>query len=617
MLRWFRLAIGIGLRPPRLPVARNGWSLSWAAESAVAEQEEEEMWSSFLQACVHDALVDEGRAVHARITKTHFASTFLLNHLLNMYAKCGCLADAHKVLDEMPHRNVVSWSAMIAGYVQRGDPESALSLFVGMQRDGIAPNHFTLVSALNACTFSNLPSLAKQIYVRVVQLGFESNVFLINAFITALVRQGNLREAEELFEKANVRDVVSWNAMITGYVQLACSEVWRFWCRMSREGAKPDQFTFASVLAGLAATAVREHGLQVHGQLVKSGYRNDTCVANALVDMYLKSGDLNEGLEAFDEMDYRNAISWTEIIGGCLHHGQPNKALELFEEMKLVGVMPNKFTLATTINSCASLVSLEEGKKLHGLRMKLAEEVDDCVDNALIDMYAKCGCLEDACSVFHAMRERSVVSWTTIIMGCAQNGRVDEAIQFFDLMCANGVKPNHITYVCVLYACSQGGHVDRGMQYFSKMRQDHQIQPEEDHYTCMVDMLGRAGRVAEAEALIHSMTNLPSTLVWQTLLGACRMHGDLEAGKRAAERALALDKCDPSTYVLLSNIYADLCSWGDVHKVRKMMKNREVKKNPGCSWIELKHSNVPRVLQNDHWSMQAVGLRCIHIRGGQ
>ncbi|CAN6463376.1 unnamed protein product [Victoria cruziana] len=587
MLPWFRSTTGIGtrLRHPRLPIARNSLSVCCAEGRAMVEQEEEEVYSAFLQACAQDALVDDGRAVHGRITKTHFARTFLLNHLLNMYAKCGCLADAHKVLDEMTGRNVVSWSAMIAGYVQRDDPESALALFVRMQREGVAPNHFTLVSALNACTFSNLPSLAKQIYVRVVQLGFESNVFLINAFISALVRQGNLKEAEEQFEKADARDVVSWNAMIAGYVQLACSEVWRFWCRMSRERAKPDQFTFASVLAGLAATAVREHGLQVHGQLVKSGYANDSCVANALVDMYLKSDDLKEGLEAFTEMDHRNVISWTEIIGGCLHHGQPNKALELFEEMKLVGVMPNKFTLATAINSCASLVSLEAGKKLHGLRMKLDDEVDDCVDNALVDMYAKCGCVEDARRVFQAMREHSVVSWTTIIMGCAQNGRVDEALQFFDLMCAEGVKPNHITYVCVLYACSQGGYVEKGLQYFSKMRQQHQILPEEDHYTCMVDMLGRAGRVAEAEALVYSMPNLPSTLVWQTLLGACRMHGDLEAGKRAAERALALDKCDPSTYILLSNIYADLCSWGDVHKLRKMMRKREVKKNPGCSWI--------------------------------
>ncbi|XP_038894953.1 pentatricopeptide repeat-containing protein At2g13600-like isoform X4 [Benincasa hispida] len=354
---------------------------------------------------------------------------------------------------------------------------------------------------------------------------------------------------------------------------------------MNLEGVKPDNFTFASVFTGLAALSEFRLGLQVHGQLVKCGYGSDICVGNSLCDMYIKNQKLLDGFKAFDEMPSSDVCSWTQMAAGCLQCGEPMKALEIIYEMKNVGLSLNKFTLATALNACANLASMEEGKKFHGLRIKLGTDIDVCVDNALLDMYAKCGCMTSANVVFRSMDERSVVSWTTMIMGFAHNSQTKEALQIFDEMRKGEAEPNHITFICVLYACSQGGFVDEAWKYFSSMSADYGISPSEDHYVCMVNLLGRAGCIKEAEDLILRMPFRPGSLVWQTLLGACLVHGDLETGKRAAEHALNLDRNDPSTYVLLSNMFAGGSNWDNVRSLRELMETRDVKKVPGSSWM--------------------------------
>ncbi|KAJ4962074.1 hypothetical protein NE237_021984 [Protea cynaroides] len=547
---------------------------------------EEEKYSNWLQRCSVTSSLDTGKAIHAKFVKESLLSSlFLHNHLLNMYMKSGEPRTALNLFEEMPQRNVVSWSATIAGLVQHGCPNEALLLFQQMYRSGFRPNEYTLVSALNACSLSENSSQAYQIYAWIVQLGFELNVFLMNAFLTALIRHGKLVEAVEFFEKCQVRDIVSWNAMIAGYLQFSYSEIPSFWYRMNHDGVKPDNFTFATVLTGLAALSDLKMGLQVHAQLTKYGHGDEICVGNSLVDMYLKNQNLIDGSKAFNEMPEKDVVSWTQMASGCLQCGEPRKALRIVEDMKKMGVKPNKFTLATALNACANLASLEEGKKTHGLRIKLGQDVDICVDNALLDMYAKCGCMDGAWGVFQSMHDRSVVSWTTVIMGFAQNGHAKEALDVFNRMRLEHIEPNYITFICVLYACSQGGFIAEGWDYFFSMTSKHGITPGEDHFACLVDLLGRAGHIKEAEALIQSMPFQPGVLVWQTLLGACRVHGDLETGKRAAAQALALDKEDPSTYVLLSNMFANSSNWGGVGDLRKLMEARDVKKMPGCSWM--------------------------------
>lgn len=431
---------------------------------------------------------------------------------------------------------------------------------------------------------------ALQVFALLTKFGFGNNVYLVNAFLTTLIRHGKLDEAIQLFELCPHTDTVSWNAIFDGFLNFRCNYIPNFWHRMIVEGVKPDAFTFATVLTGLADLSNLETGLKVHAFLIKSGHGSERCASNSLVHMYLKCEKLNSGFAAFEESPSKDVYSWTQIATGCLNCGQAMGALKVMERMRSAGIWPNKFTLATGLNACASLSSLNEGRKIHALAAKLRDEVDVCVQNALLDMYAKSGRMDCAVKVFASMREVTVVSWTTMIMGYAQNGEAEEALKTFEEMVLRGENPNHITLICVLYACSQGGFIERGLNYFSSMRQEYGIIPIEDHYVCVVNLLGRVGRIKEAEELIRRVPFEASAILWQTLLGACRLHGDVETAKRAAEGALAVDGDDPSTYVLLSNTFADFEDWGSARILRKWLENRDIKKMPGSSWLEINSS---------------------------
>ncbi|KAK7252885.1 hypothetical protein RIF29_37141 [Crotalaria pallida] len=550
----------------------------------------EEMYSNLLRGYEqHSSHLLSGRAIHAKFIKASLPFTlFLQNHLLNMYLKTGDLPSALQLFEEMPHRNVVSWSALMAGFIQNGSPsEHPLSLFSRMHHEGLTkPNEFTLVTALQASSFTPNATPAYQIYSFVVRLGLESNIFLLNAFLSALVKHGQLQEALQVFQTSPHSDIVSWNTMMAGFLQFSCKDIPGFWCCMNHKGIKPDNFTFATALTGLATLSHLQMGIQIHAHLVKTGYGDDMCVGNSLADMYIKNQELEDGFKAFREMPNKDACSWSQMAAGCLQCGEPRKALAVIAQMRKISVKPNKFTLATALNACASLASLEEGKQFHALRIKLGSDIDVCVDNALLDMYAKCGCMESAWGVFQSMNFRSVVSWTTMIMACAQNGQSKEALQIFEEMRKTSVEPNYITFICVLYACSQGRFVGEGWKYFSSMTKDYGIFPGEDHYACMVNIFGRAGLTKEAKELILRMPFQPGVLVWQTLLSACQIHGDVETGKVAAQHAIQQDRKDPSTYLLLSNMFAEFSNWDSVVILRDLMEIRDVKKIPGSSWIE-------------------------------
>ncbi|WCJ29731.1 Pentatricopeptide repeat (PPR) superfamily protein [Euphorbia peplus] len=537
---------------------------------------------NLLQKCTEYPNLQIGKSIHAYLIKPSFPSPYLHNHILNFYLKTSQLNYALNLFDKIPDRNSVTWSSIISGFVKHGCPDQALSLFSSMRVDTrVHPDEFTLVSAIKACALSENCVFLYQIYAYVVRVGFLSNVFVANAFLSGLVRCGKMLDATLVFDECVGKDVVSWNSMMSGYLKFCSFDLPGFWRRIGNEGVKPDHFSYATILADLSDL---KFGFGVHSQLIKSGHGADVCVGNSLFNMYLKNSRMDDSLNVFREMSCRDVRSWTQLASGFLQYEEPGKALELISDMLKIGLNLNKFTLATALNACANLASVESGKMFHGLRIKLGYLVDVCVDNALIDMYAKTGCLDEARVVFLSMPSRSVVSWTSMIMGCGQNGQPKEALKFFDKM-KTEIEPNYITFICVLYACSQGGFVDDGWKYFLSMSNDYRISPGEHHYACMVNLLGRAGHIKEAEKFILGMPFEPGVLVWQTLLAACKLHEDMETGKRAAEEAMKLDGIDPSTYVSLSNMFADLKNWDSVGTLRKVMENRDVKKVPGFSWI--------------------------------
>eukprot|EP01018_Ginkgo_biloba_P011209 Gb_02060 [translate_table: standard] len=542
-----------------------------------------------LEMCIKKKALSDGKLVHAHMNETGLISDkLLLNTLVNMYAKCESLVDARRVFDQMPKLDVCSWTLMIAAYTRNGLAEEALTLFHQMQQKGTQPNSFIFASVLPAC--ANLASLeqGKEIHENAIRNGFQSDIFVANALVDMYAKCGSTANARNIFDKMPQRDVVSWNTMIATYTRHGLSEqALALFRQMQRTGIQPNHFTFASVLPACANLAALEQGMEIHEEIIKIGYQSDVFVESALVDMYAKCGTMKKAHELFDKMPTRNAVSWTALIAGYAQNGQSMEALNLFRQMQLAGVKPDSKTYASVLPACANLGALEQGMEIHHGIIRGGFQSHGFVPNALLDMYAKCGSIEKARDLFDKMHERNAVSWTAMIAGYAMHGFGKEALQLFEQMQASGMNPDHVTLVCVLSACCHTGLVDKGWQYFHSMSEDYHITPTMEHYGCMVDLLGRAGHLDEALDFINKMPIEPNANVWGCLLGACRTHNNIQLGEHVAERIFELDPKNAIPYVLLSNIYAAAGRWDDIENVRRLMKDRRVKKTPGCSWIEV------------------------------
>ncbi|XP_057828380.2 pentatricopeptide repeat-containing protein At2g27610 [Cryptomeria japonica] len=553
-------------------------------------QPDQYTYASFLQACATSENHKVGMGIHGEIIKSGYeTSIFASSALVDMYCKCDMVQDARYVFDRMPERNIVSWAAMISGYAQNAYGEEALKLVCLMLGTCIYPEQYTFTSVLVAC--SSLASLeyCKMVHAHIMRTGFDSNLSVQNALVDAYSKCGSLADALYVFNAMPARDIISWNAMIAGFVQNGSFlEALKLFYQIQFTDIEPDEFTFPSVMRACASLADLKQGKSIHNYIIKNGSESNIWVGTSLLDMYMKCRSIGYACMVFKRMPEWNIISWNAMIEGYIQNGLGEEALKLLRQMLRAGTQPDQFNLASILNACASLAALEIGKQVHSFIIQKGFDVDICVGNAIIDMYAKCGSLVDAQKAFVKIYKRDVASWNAMMGGYAQHGYGKEAVELFEQMQQEGVKPNHITFVCVLSACSNAGLLHKGCRLFDSILLDHDITLTMEHYACMVDLLGRAGQLGEAEELINNMPFEPSALVWRTLLAACRIHGDIELGKRAAEHVLRIEPQDSAAYVLLSNIYAASGRWDHLTSVRKSMKERGVKKEPGLSWIEVK-----------------------------
>lgn len=554
---------------------------------------------SLLKGCTEMKNLPGGRRVHTHIRKSGIQlDTLIGNSLLNMYAKCGSLEDARQFFDKMSERDAVSWSIIIAAYVQCGEGQEALGLVSQMQQAGFKPTQSMFASVLKVCAALADVKKGQNVHSYIIKIGLCSDVYTGSALVTMYSKCGYIEDARKVFDEVTSPNVVLWSAMIAGYAQNEQGgNAFEIFHQMQLAGLKPNKYTFASVVTACGSLEALEKGKWVHALIVKSSLDSEVPVANALVTMYVKCNSIDDARKLFDRRVERNVISWTSMITGYAQNGKAEEALKIYGEMQRAGVKPNQFTFTSALSACATLTALKKGIEIHRQIINRELESEVQVGNALIIMYSKCGSIEEARNVFDKMPKRKVSTWTAMITGYAQHAYVEEALQLFKQMQQEGVKPNNITFVSVLVACSRVGLVDKGRELFNSMSRDHGIIPTMKHYACMVDLLGRAGHLTEAEEFINQMPFEPSLVVWRTLLGACKIHGDIELGKRIAERMLELEPENDATYVLLSNIYAAAGKWVAVSHIRKMMKDRMVKKEPGHSSIEVKgrlHTFVAR-----------------------
>ncbi|XP_058072603.1 pentatricopeptide repeat-containing protein At3g62890-like [Magnolia sinica] len=532
------------------------------------------------QSCTLRSCEKEGKEIHTHVLKLGFDSdVYVQNTLISMYAACGNLLDARQVFDESSILDSVSWNSILASYVQMGDVEGALSIFVRMP---------------------------------------EQNTIASNSMIVLFGRSGRVIDAHRVFDEMTHRDVVSWSAMISCYEQNEMfQEALAMFSRMNHEGIVMDEVVMVSVLSACSRLLVAKEGEAIHGLIIRIGFESYVNLQNALIQMYsscrnitaaqrvfnwgqhvdqiswnsmisgyLKCGFVDDARRLFDCMPNKDVVSWSAMISGYAQHDRFSETLELFHEMQCREIRPDEITLVSVISACAHLSALDQGKWVHTYIRKHDLCVNVILGTTLIDMYMKFGCVENALEVFHAMDERGVSSWNAVIVGLAMNGLVEQALKKFSEMKCHGVVPNEITFVGVLGACRHVGLVDEGRQYFDSMTRTHKIEPNVKHYGCMVDLLGRAGLLREAEELIESMPMTPDVATWGALLGACRKHGNAEIGERVGRRLIELEPQHDGFHVLLSNIYASKGRWDAVIEIRGMMKQQGVVKMPGCSLIE-------------------------------
>ncbi|KAG4205570.1 hypothetical protein ERO13_A04G111500v2 [Gossypium hirsutum] len=468
-------------------------------------------------------------------------------------------------------------------FCYKRDLPKAMNAMAAMERHGIYADSITYSELIKCCLARNAVEQGKLVHKHVFSNGYQPKTFLINILISMCVKFKLLDEAQALFDQMPERNVVSWTTMISAYANAKLSDkALEFFVLMLREGVLPNMFTFSSVLRAC-------NGLfnvrQLHCGMVKLGLESDVFVRSALIDVYSKLDELKDAICVFNEMETKDLVVWNSIIGGLAQNSDGDEALDQFKRMKRAGFTADQATLTSVLRACTGLALLEVGRQVHVHVLKF--DVDLILNNALLDMYCKSGSLEDAKSVFERMVHKDVISWSTMIAGLAQNGFSQEALKLFDLMKASGIKPNYITILGILFACSHAGLVDDGLYYFRSMKRLYGIDPGREHYGCIIDLLGRAGKVDEAVSLVQEMECEPDAVTWRTLLGACKVHRNVDLAIYAAKQVLKLDPEDAGTYVLLSNIYANSQRWEDVSEIRRQMREKGITKEPGCSWIEV------------------------------
>lgn len=492
--------------------------------------------------------------------------------LMRAYSACGKTRVARYIFDGTFEKNVVFFNVMIRSYVNNNLYVEALSIYQVMSSCGFNPDHYTFPCVLKACSGLDNLRVGLQVHDAIVKVGLDSNVFIGNALVAMYGKCGCLREARKVLDQMPNRDVVSWNSMVAGYAQRGQFDDALEICKeMDTLNLNHDAGTMASLLPAVSNTS-SENVQYVH--------------------------------KMFEKMDRKSLVSWNVMIGIYVNNSMPNEAVNLFSQMEECRMKPDAVTIASLLPACGDLSALFLGRRLHEYIEKDNLRPNLLLENALLDMYAKCGCLEEARDVFNKMKFRDVVSWTSMMSAYGVSGQGHDVVVLFAKMQESGLNPDSIAFVSVLSACSHAGLLDQGRHYFHVMTEQYGIVPRIEHFACMVDLLGRAGEVEEAYAFIKHMPMEPNERVWGALLSACRVHSKMDIGLLAANCLFQLAPKQSGYYVLLSNIYAKAGMWKDVANVRYAMKNKGIKKVPGISNVELK-GQVHTFLAGDQYHPQS------------
>ncbi|GLT67861.1 hypothetical protein SLA2020_401390 [Shorea laevis] len=578
-----------------------------------------------LKACTRLGDYDTGmevirRALDRGIEKDRFVGTSMIKFLTNL----GDVVGARQVFSGMTERDVVCWNSMIGGYVKVCQYDEAFNFFLDMLGCGIRPSPVTVVSLTQACGGIRDLDLGRCIHGYVLGSGMGRDISVLTSLVDMYNKIGDYKSARLVFGRMPMKNIISWNAMISCCVQNGyVHEAFNLFHELVTNVGSFDSMTVVSLLHGCAQIADLESGKILHGCILRQGLEGNVILSTAVVDLYSKCGALKEATFVFDRMKDRNVITWTAMIGGLAQNGHAEEALKLFSQMQSEGIAANSVTLVSLVHSCAHLGSLKKGRSVHAQLFLHGSTFEVVNRTALIDMYAKCGKINHAERVFNGGTfSKDVILWNSMITGYGMHGQGHQALVVYSRMIKEGLKPNQTTFISLLSACSHSGLVEEGRILFHSMESDHKVRPTEKHYACYVDLLSRAGLLEEAEALIKQMPFEPSTAVFEALLSGCRTHKNIDMGIRTADRLLRLDTMNPGIYIMLSNIYAHARRWDAVDYIRGLMRKQGLRKIPGYTLIEVgnqvhtffagddSHPNraeINQVLENLRLEVEALG----------
>ncbi|XP_057953296.1 pentatricopeptide repeat-containing protein At5g27110-like [Malania oleifera] len=552
-------------------------------------------FGSVIKACSNLSM-ELGLQIHAFSIKTGFdADCFVGTSLVDMYSKFGDVESFKHIFHNVECIDLALLNSMIVGFSNNYSYVAAVDFFGELKLDGFNPNEFTFSSVLKACSGLKCVRLGKIIHGLIVKSEFSSDLVVNTSLLDMYLKCGSVKDSLRLLNIVPERSAVLYNAMISGLEQYGDHEgAVRLFINMKREGVVPNHGTFVSLMCSSVG-----HERNVYGHAIKHGLGHDLQVQNAFLDSLIKSGSVNEARWFFNNMHEKNVVSWTSIISGLSELGLNRDALRLFKELNSAGISPNSFTFPSVLKACGSLADLEDGRSIHGCSVKhgiVDEEFTSC---SLLDMYARCGALEECYKLFDRMPKSDVVLWNTMITACSQYGRGHEALELFQTMKRYGVEPNHVSFTSLLSACSHCGLVEEGVQIFESINHKQNMLPSMEHYACMVDLFGRARMLERAKNLIDGMPYEPDASIWKTFLAACKLHNNLGLAEVASDHLLGLEGCDNRTLVSLSNIYSESGKWDDVERARMRMRMGEKgRKDAGLSWVQLWGEGRRKLLEN-------------------
>ncbi|KFK37623.1 hypothetical protein AALP_AA3G007300 [Arabis alpina] len=557
-----------------------------------------------LKACVELREVKYGEMIHGFVKKDAMVGSDLYvgSALIDMYAKCGRMTEALRVFDELEKPDIVTWSSMVSGFDKNGLPFEAVEFLRRMvMSSDVSPDRVTLITLVSACTKLSNSRLGKCVHGFVMRKGFEKDLSLLNSLLNCYAKSRAFKEAVNLFKMMEEKDVISWSTVIACYVQNgAANEALRVFNEMMGNGIEPNVATMLSVIQACAAAHDLEQGRKAHELVIRKGLETEVKVSTALVDMYMKCFSPEEAYAVFSRMQKKDVVSWVALISGFTLNGMAQRSTEEFSKMLLGGnTRPDAILMVKVLGSCSDLGFLEQAECFHSYVIKFGFDSNPFIGTSLVELYSRCGSLGNASKVFNEITLKDTVVWTSLITGYGIHGKGTKALEIFNNMVKSSkVEPNEVTFLSILSACSHSGLIQEGLRIFNLMVSDYGLVPNLEHYTVLVDLLGRVGELDTAIDVIRRMPYSPTPQILGTLLGACRIHQNGEMAETVAKKLFELESNHAGYYMLMSNMYGVKGEWDNVEKLRVSVKNRGIKKGLAESVIEIKRK-VHRFVADD------------------